>query len=190
MLSRKDIIDSWRRVLEDEIVKDSTFTFIDSDQDAPRPDKPYVTMKIVDGPTSQAGIDHMRHDDGDDKWHVEGIRTFTLSLQGHSSSAAGQEHKAADAFNKIMTLLDDSGIQEKLRSETQTLVVTNRGIVTNVTVPLDTGFEQRSLLEITFTAVDSQESSISSIESSEFSGTIDKGDGNTIEIGNFLVPVP
>jgi hypothetical protein len=145
-------------------------------KDAPRPQGPYITLKIISGPRKITMDDELRFNgksEGKNNFNLVGQRAYTLSVK---SFRAGHN----DALSDISTYLDDPDFCEILK-EKACISVTNKGDVLDISGLIDTGFEGRSQLDIFFNSSNNRETRVGLIENVEIEGeTRNEGFGNII----------
>jgi hypothetical protein len=167
-MKHETILKAWydycRKVLPDEW----TVTFAEevTGKDAPRPQKPYLTLKIISGPGLVTMDDQVINCKGD-AFSLVGQRKYTISVK-----AFGSGH--IDALNDLSTLLDAPGYWDQLKEDAD-IAVTNKGEVTDVSGLLETGYERRASLDIFFNSSNNKTIDIGPIESVKVDGSLDSG---------------
>lgn len=151
-------------------------------RDGPRPKPPFVTIKILSGPTP-IGIDELRLKDGEtDKFQLQGLRQYTVGLQ-----AFGVE--GYDLLDNLQTSLDDTYRTKQLYDDAEVAIV-SRGVVTDITALLETGHEKRCALDIVFNTNKKFDTAIVPIEHVEFTGTMSGAGAGENNIGPEQVDKP
>lgn len=113
-------------------------------QDAPRPDVPYMSMKVI-VPGKKFGDDTQVQNGNDDKLvDIGGQRRMTVSFHSY-----GRSHEEAAGFMALwQTSLDLAEVQESLRRAG--IAVWTIGDVADNSQLLNTGYEGRAQMDCTF----------------------------------------
>ena len=122
----------------------------------PRPQKPYVTLKIISGPGRITIDDELRNKENTDEFYLVGQRSYTLSIKSY-----GAEY--IDGLSDITTCFDDPDIVQQLKNDAD-ISVTNKGTVSDISGVLETGYEKRGTLDIFFNSSNNKLTSIGPIE--------------------------
>lgn len=165
MLS-ETILTAWRNFCNNVLPADENWTVVYSEEisgrDAPRPQKPYLTLKIISGPRKVHEDDLRKNDDG--TFEIVGQRAFTLSLQAYGPNCL-------DRLDDLSIALDDPDHFYQLKQDAD-IAVTNRGNVLDVSTKLATGYEKRGSLDIVFNSSKNKVTEIDRIEGVEISGEV------------------
>ena len=151
-----------------------------AEPNAPRPTKPYLTLKIT-GPNRVMIIDPRRYNAAADKFRFETQRRYNVSFQSY-----GVEH--TDVLDEIILGTQDPDFKEILKN--CDIGVEIRGNVIDITGLVSTGWEKRGSLDISFLASKIKLTEIEPVESAEISGEIIKEDETKINVNKFTVSEP
>jgi len=151
-----------------------------SEGDGPRPQKPYVTLKIT-GPNRVTITDPRRYNSDADKFRFEGHRRYNLSLQSY-----GVDH--TDVLDEIILGTQDPDLKQVLKD--CDIGVEIRGNVTDITSLVSTAWEKRGSLDISFLASKIKLTNIEPVESAEIDGEMSRADDTKIIVNKFTVPEP
>ncbi len=157
---------------------DSTVVF--NDQASPRPDKPYISMKIISNVDIGQGLARGSIDSNGDASFV-GTKEFTLSIQ----------HYGVDSMNTLSTLkdsLDDDAELQTLRDNN--LIFVEQLLFTDITALLETEWEERAQLDLLFRATSTSNHQVGIIERAMLKGTYKNADGSVAVTNNFIVTDP
>lgn len=131
-----------------------------------RPDIPYITLAKVT-PLTKIGRDDSREHVSGDTYNISGQRNFVLSVQAY-----GDDYFEAE---EIMILLQNSlenpEHQETLRGAG--LAIWEIGPVQDTSTELETGFEYRANIDITFGVASNYQVDIGYIETTKVQGEAD-----------------
>lgn len=151
-------------------------------KDAPRPQGPYITLKIISGPRPITLDDYKvfnGQEEGNDNFDICGQRAYTLSINAFRSGNN-------DALSRILALLDVPQYYEQLKEDAD-IAVTNRGSVVDISSLLDTGFEGRSALDIEFnSSIKVSNIGVGLIESVQVEGELETEDGRIINTSDII----
>jgi hypothetical protein len=181
MSTRAALLSAWFDFAENNTEDEVTVIYEESS--GPRPPRPYVTLKIIAGPSEKA-FDELRPipADPNKKFDLTGIRQYTVSMKAFGEAAH-------DILSDLQLCLEaPDSIEFFIRNED--IAVVSRGPVTDISALLETGFETRAVMDVIFNAVVSKVVDPSTIESTEISGTLENADGSDTTVGPFEVPVP
>lgn len=112
-----------------------------ADQNGTQPKPPYITLKIVSGPTEVGITDDLDFDESDLKFKIDGLRTMTVSIQAFGS-------ESLQILARLQSSLQFPEVHEYFRSKGLS-AYDNTGI-TDVTTALETIFEQRNTMDVFF----------------------------------------
>lgn len=163
---------AWFNFVKASVPSEWTVTYSDQKDDAPRPPKPYITLKIISGPKPKMLKDIKMFVAGNDNSFLVGERRYTLSIQAYGADFN-------DALGDIITYLSDDDKRDALRAADIGSVVSN-GIL-DISKRLPTGFESRASLDILFNSSNTKETGIGTIENVTISGELETEDGTVIE---------
>lgn len=180
MATHSQIKSAWYEFVSQNVAPEVTVVFAEAvtGNPSPRPPKPYVTIKVISGPIA-TGLDEYRLNVGG-TFDVTGLRKYTVNLQ-----AFGVE--AYDILATLQTLIDNREKRAVLTDQADISVV-NRGAVTDLSELLETGYESRASLDITFNSSTAIDTEITPIEKAAVSGTISKDDSSSIDVPEFEIP--
>lgn len=151
-------------------IKDAIYTWASSnvtaqviwaEQEGPRPERPYLTLKLITGPTKTMAIDNFKYDNDLTKFVLNGDRSVVLSINAFGN----------DAFDLLATLqnsLDDPTVIDELFENS--LSILDDGDIRDVTLALETSFETRAVMEVTFGYAHKRETSVVDIQKVELEG--------------------
>jgi len=167
-----DILKAWFDYCTNVLPVEYTVAFAEeiSGADGPRPEKPYISLKIISGPRKLAIDDDLRNKELTDEFYLVGQRGYTLSIKSF-----GVEY--IDALEKISTLLGDPDNWEQLNIDADIAIV-DQGDVLDISAKLETGFEKRASLDIIFNSSNNIITSVGPITSVEVSGAIKNEDSS------------
>jgi hypothetical protein len=178
-MTHDELIQTWidycRQVLPDEwtITREEET----SGRDAPRPPKPYLTLKIISGPRQLTMDDELRfngNSTGNRNYNLVGQRAYTISFKAYGEGYV-------DALHDLSMGTDDPDLNEFLKT-TGDIAVTNRGNVSDISGLLETGFERRASLDIIFNSSHNKETGIGLIETVKITGELDERELDIPEI--------
>lgn len=109
--------------------------------DAPRPQGPYLTLKIISGPR-YVQEDDWKTIENDETVTISGQREYTVSIKAFRSG-----HN--DALSLVQARLQDPDFYDQLKASAN-ISVSNKGDVIDISGKLETGYEGRSSLDINF----------------------------------------
>jgi len=187
-ITKKKLHDAWRNFIFSAVgnlLESDQLIF--SDESGPRPPKPYITMKIITGPTpngfdtlSFVGAEALPSENV--KFELEGSRQYALSLQSFSSKL--DPEKSHDLMELIVSQLENPMLAQKLREDAD-IAIKNRGAPADITVGLETTFERRTVLTIDFGSTQAIDINPSAVEKVSVGGTLKTANANEI-----VVPPP
>lgn len=139
------------------------------EQGAPRPKLPYVGLKIIVGPHSYGDDDMRQSSPG--IYSIEGQRSFTASINIFGD-------KAEEIAGLITNSMSKPTALEALAASS--IAVLNSTDPQNVSVPLETKFENRMQFDIVFGCVMAATDNVGFIEQT---GILNHSSGEQTEIG-------
>jgi hypothetical protein len=145
-------------------------TVVWADQAAPRPARPFVTLKLR-GPFRDLGGDEIRHTGTEGAFEIVGHRRFTVSVQTVGGNVAVAQQLAID----LNTSLGKPSVLAALRAAN--ISVSDEGDVQNLTAFLDTQFEARFAFDVSILVVSSSGDNLGSIRTTEITSF---GDTETV----------
>ena len=170
---QQKILTTWLRAIR-QLLSDNSVTIIFAEQPGPRPEKPYISLKLLAGPSPLGSFDDFRRDETtQNRFVISGMRQYTLNIQ-----VFGPDSLAI--VDQVQTLMDSPNIFPLLRNDDVDLAVVERGGVDDISELLDTGYEARVSMDVVFNAAVNVVVDPGTIESVEWSGEIENGD--TIEV--------
>lgn len=146
----------------------------------PRPDKPYIGMKITT-PSAKSGDDSKQNvpdDEGNPStvWNSGGVRKMTVSFEAY-----GNTHEEAYNYMGLwQTALDLYNTQAALR--TAGVAVWVIGNVVDLSALLNTGFEGRAQMDCTFGIAMNLQSDLGSMEIVNVDGQVTTDQNETDEV--------
>lgn len=149
----------------------SGITVIWEKSDARRPQLPYVALNINTTSTLE-GQDNVVHDTSD-TYKISGQRSMIVSVKVHY--AEDKDVDAIEMLTHLQSSLEDPLQQEALRASG--IAVWIIGPATDISTELETGFENRIQMDVTFGMISSIDRDLGYIASTEVSGDIDNADG-------------
>lgn len=162
---------AWYDYVKSVVPAEWTVTHANQKDDAPRPPKPYLTLKIISGPGPLTLRDEKRAIEDEDNFFLVGQRSYSLSIQAYGADFN-------DVLGDVITCLDDPDKREILRESD--IGVTNKGRVIDISTRLPTGFESRASLDILFNSSNNKETGIGAIEIVEIEGELETQNGDII----------
>lgn len=175
-----DLEGIWFEFIKKHVPEHVTVTFAEalSGKDGPRPNPPYVTIKVISGPRPR-GFDELRREAGTSNFTVSGMRQYTLSIQGFGMGIR-------DELSDLVSKMDDpyASIERK------GIGIVDRGDVVDISDLMETGYERRAQLDVIFNAAKNLPSSIKPIERASISGTLKEGNQGEHEVESFEVEKP
>lgn len=167
------------------------FTIIFSEEvsgsQGPRPQKPFITLKLLTGPIPRGSFDNLRFkgDNGPPNennvaYELSGLRQNSISIQ-----AFGKDSQ--DTLGLLLTLLDAPQSIADFKASADIAIV-SRGEVTDISALIDVGFERRHSLDILFNTSSNVEIVPGSIEKTQVSGKMKKADGTEIIVDPVDIP--
>lgn len=162
MVSREKLNDAWFKIVDKNTPRDFTVVFSEEliGENRPEVPKPYITLKLISGPTPIGADENLRQTGG--KRTLSSLRQFTVSLQAFGAGAH-------DALASLNTLLYGSKISAKLK-ELADIAIVNRGQVADISALKNVGFERRANLDVIFNVANNQVENEDVIETAVISG--------------------
>jgi hypothetical protein len=145
-------------------------TVIWAEQNAPRPQGEFVTLKIISGPIKI----------GRDESRISETIPGQLDIIGHRSFIVSINSYGGDALVLLLKLQDSlSLLSVRDPLSTAGLTVNDVGNVRDVTAVVDTRFERRANLEVTFSYVTTYDENPGYIEKVSVAENYLDGDGSS-----------
>lgn len=165
-MTYEQIILAWINYAREVLPEHWTITRAESisGNDGPRPPKPYVTLKIISGPRQPTLDDVNIYDEQSESFYLVGFRGYTISFKSYGEGFS-------DALEEISTYLDDPEFSAILKQEAD-IAITSKGNVVDISAQLETGYERRASLDITFNSSNNKKSRVGLIEKVEVKGSI------------------
>lgn len=178
-MKHETILLAWHDYMKQVLPEEYTLAKSESStgENAVRPPKPYVTYKIISGPTNTAIKDELRKENG--TFALVGQRSYVISLKCY-----GQDHM--DALALIKDRFDDPDYYDILRNCAD-IAVTNKGTVSDISGKLETGYEKRATLDVSFNSSNTLETKIKSIEHVEVKGEMSNIDGSKVNTTETII---
>ena len=165
-------------VVRSTILTDSTVVF--SDQNAPRPNKSYISMKILSIIDIGQRDARLPADVNGDSEFV-GNKEFTLSMQCHGT----------DALNILSTLKDSLNAPTELQTlRDNGVVFVDQLLFTDITALLETIWEERGQLDLLFRTVSTSTHNVGIIERVNIDGDYLDANGDVSIDNSFTVTDP
>lgn len=175
-----------RVALVDEVQRVTGLTCIMAEpetQNVPRPPKPYFTMKFI-GPALKTGDDAHTWIAGGTTWNSGGARKMTADFNCYARS-----HEEAYNYGCLWQgALELFGTQTNLRAAG--IAVWLCGNLTDLSALLNTGFEGRSHIEVTFGLASNFTEDLGAIETINVGPGSITTDQNNVETFNAQVIAP
>lgn len=176
-MNREKIIQAWLDFCNQVVPDEWTVTRAEevTGRDAPRPQGPYLTLKIISGPRKLTLDDEMRFngkEEGSCNFNLVGQRAYTISVKAFRAGHA-------DVLEEISACLEDPDFADLLRKKA-CIAITNRGDVIDISAQLETGYEGRSSIDIFFNSVNNKETKVGLIEGVEIQGSLESDTGKEI----------
>lgn len=134
-----------------------------ADQAAPRPPRPYVTLRLT-GPRRVSGHDEARYTGSGEIFDHVGHRELTLEVQ----AIAEDQIQAHDLAIKLNNSLSRVGVSAALYSVG--VSISDEGDVKNITIMQDTTYESRYAFDATLLTVAQISEDLGAIETVELNG--------------------
>ena len=185
--TRKQLEDAWWEFLDQNTPKNVTVVHAEavSGKQGPRPQKPFITIKFINGPQPK-NFDDVRYK-GDAGAPTENKETYTLAgLRQRTVSIKAHGQDSDDHLALIQALLDDQSAISVLKQETVSIV--SRGQVLDISELIDTGYERRHVLDVIFNTSSNVDVVTGSIEKAGITGRIKDADGSSEIEKDFEVP--
>jgi len=181
MSSRTEIENAWFSFVSAAILANfPDYKVIIAEDNGPRPDKPYLTMKIT-GPNRVTTTDPKVYDEDEEKFKFVAHRRYNISFQSY-----GLDH--TDVLDEIILGTMDPEFRSLLRE--CDIGVEIRGNITDITGLVSTAWEKRGSLDISFLTSKIKLTNIGPIESAEIDGEMARQDDTKIIVNKFTVPEP
>lgn len=163
---------AWFTFIKEVVSSEWAVTYADQKDDAPRPPKPYLTIKIVSGPKAMMIRETKQFISGEDSAFLVGQRSYSLSIQAYGADFN-------ESLGDIITCLDDPDKRQILRDAD--IGGINKGGIIDISSRLPTGFESRASLDILFNSSNTKSTGIGSIETANITGEMETPGGTIIE---------
>ena len=186
MASRQEKKDAWYDFVNDNTPKNVTVIFAEqvSGEMSPRPRKPFITLKFLNGPQPK-NFDDLRYK-GDQGLPTENKVAYTLAgLRQNTISIQAFGEGSEDSLALVQTLLDSPVHKDKLKAVG--IAIVSRGQILDVSELIDVGFERRHVLDVVFNTSSNVDVVPGSIEKASISGKLKKADDTEIDT-QFEVP--
>jgi hypothetical protein len=137
---------------------------------APRPETPYVLLGLLSAPIKHGSKDDLRGTGTEDEFEITGQRSVVYSVKVIGKNAIPY-------CTDLQISLEKPSVQEALR--VAGLAVWNIGDVENIATLLETGFEERANMDVTFGISDTVAEAVGEVQNMEGTGEITLEDGTT-----------
>lgn len=167
-MTSDDTINKYIREVLRVIINDPSYLVIKADQNAPRPETPYCTVKVLG--SKSASLEETSYEDSGATGSEMTSRAMRSILVSFNFFKSGIE--AHDPFYVALLCrqaLSRDSINELLGSKG--LGLAKRGSVRNLTFELDNGFEERASFTATFNYVDIDSDISNTIGTVDISGS-------------------
>lgn len=166
-MTSDDKINEFIREALEKIINDKDYLVIKADQNAPRKEQPYCTVKIMASrPSSWEEFSHKDVNETDSELTSKAMRSILVSFNFFKNN--GEEHDPFYVAGLCRQALNRQTISSQLNSNG--LGLANRSQVKNLTFELDNGFEERANFTATFNYVDTDSEIITTISTVEAKG--------------------
>lgn len=171
---------AWLNFIKAAILSDyPDHTVIFAERDGPRPNKPYLTLKI-NGPFRVTITDSRKFNEETETFEYQGHRRYSLSVQSY-----GIDH--LDVLDDILIGTQNPEHNHLLKA--WDIGIENRGNIIDISDRVSTAWEKRGSLDISFLSSKIKNTNIGIIETVEIGGEVANGDDEKI-INTFTVPEP
>lgn len=161
-MNRKALEDALFEVIEPLLP--SGVTLIWEDQSAPRPEKPYVSMNFL-SPSQRIGFDESRVSGAN--FSLVGQRRFVVSINAFGENRMENED-ALDAADLLEPVVQGMYREDTLAALCELgLASVNEGEIRDLTALLESRYESRAQVDLTFHRTVSQSEEITPIEKVE-----------------------
>ncbi len=192
MANRETVLQAWRKYcvqFTSAAIDDKKVIFSEevTGSSGPRPGKPFITLKLLSGPSPKPSFDNLRFE-GDkpapalDLWSSGGQRQGVVSIQAFG---LGSEDELASIQNFLDTF---DGIQ--FFKNDGDIAIVSKGTILDISALVEVGFERRHVLDITFNHSSNVTSEAGAIEKTSISGKLKGIDGKEIIVDEFEVEEP
>ena len=175
MVKHETIIQTWIDTIR-EIVRDRYLITREEamfNGDGPRPDCPYITVKIISGPEKITSFDPLVFNGksgGGRNFNLVGQRTYTISIKAIDGCPT-------DILNEIATRMDDPDIYGKLKCDADISVYQISRVI-DITALINTGYERRSSIDFLFYSSNNIETGVGLIEKANVKGELSSNNNN------------
>jgi len=150
------------------------------DENAPRPDDPYFSLRMMN--SARIGQDFVDVPDGTTELAtITGNRDIIIEVQSYGAGAWS-------AIEGMRTSLSKPSVQAALRANG--LVYVDSTPITNLTLPIESRMEERRVFEATFRTAEQVTDDLGVIETVNVGATVKDTDGSTAYSGTITVPEP
>lgn len=159
-----------------------------SGEAAPRPKKPFITIKLISGPTNKAATSNLRFEGNPDlgaaniDWSLNDQVQRVVSLQAFGKNSE-------DELRGLQRVMDSFDVVSHFKKNGDIAIV-NKGTILDISAQIDVGFERRHSLDITFNHADHAIVQEGAIEKTAISGKLKTADGDEIIVDEFEVEQP
>jgi hypothetical protein len=141
------------------------------DQDAPRPKLPYMAFKFTT-PMTRQGFPAVTFDSGTSfNYGVQSTTVVSFNVYGETQE---QAHYYMTLWNQVIQL---ETVRQRLLAEG--LAVWDPGVVADLSALLNTGYEGRAQMDVTFGFAMNIADDVGLIEQASVTGTVDTNDGES-----------
>lgn len=131
-----------------------------ADQSGTQPKSPFITLKIISGPTEVGSTDDLIYDEENETVKIDGLRSITVSIQAFGG-------KSNEILAQLQASLQFPNVNDYFRSKG--LSAYDNSSISDISTPLDTIFEKRSTMDVLFYVPFEFETTIETIEEVEVS---------------------
>jgi hypothetical protein len=161
-----------RKAIANEIVKsvgfDTNHVILEEPEtpNTPRPTRPYMSFKLT-SPAGKNGDDSYEHVSGT-IWNSGGVRKMNVSFHCYGTS----HEEAYNLMSLWQAVLGVEPVQERLRKSGIAIWII--GELADLSLLLNTGYEGRSHMDVSFGVASNIESDFGAIEHVTVDGTLDE----------------
>lgn len=148
-----------------------------ADQNAPQPKSPFIVLNMISGPTKIGNTDALMYNKDTLSYDVTGVRLFILEINVYGSNAL-------NIATQLQLSIEKPSVQQFFRGVNLTPYGSTPSI-SNATKFLDTIYEDRAMLELTFMTsyiLETEEPFVSEVQVQGIND-MNKGQDNKMDIG-------
>lgn len=130
-----------------------------------RPLPPYVSLNIIAGPVRLGGEAELRHESGDN-FSANWMKTITLSVKSYGNNDLNLLERLQNSLGKPTVLA---------RLRAVGLAIVSEGPIQDISTRLQTGYEERSNMDVIMAFASSVEDKVGYINDVELTGGVEGG---------------